>query len=377
MRPYWLVGLVLCFLPGCKDWDFLSRNYRDGAVPADGGGGCLGCVSGGPYNYVFVTSMTYQPGSFGGLKGADDECQRLADGAKLPGTFLAWLSTSTVDARTRLKPARGFIRPDGRPFADSIDALTAGQIYYPARLDERGHDVLDLSAYGAKVATGTAADGTHTPDTGRDWTSTLVGYSAGTTAATTYFWTSGIPQAGTDPAHLYCFGSDINRPLMIEPTAGRRAFVSNGIYRPSGLSAADALCQAEAQANKIAGTYLALLAIKGGPSISRFDLSGPTWVRLDGVPWLGAAADLGGAEPLTALNLDSTGLYGGYTPSWTGSVNPGLAAGSDTDDCGDWTAPAPTASGYFGRGEFSTAVLFHDQLIPCDYASAHVYCLER
>ena len=43
--------------------------------------------------YVFVTSETYT-GNLGGVAGADDKCQALADQAGLPGVYMAWIADS-------------------------------------------------------------------------------------------------------------------------------------------------------------------------------------------------------------------------------------------------------------------------------------------
>ena len=53
---------------------------------------------------VFVTSESYAT-DLGGLVGADARCQKLADAAKLAGTYKAWLSDSTTSAKTRLSHA--------------------------------------------------------------------------------------------------------------------------------------------------------------------------------------------------------------------------------------------------------------------------------
>src|SRR5436190_591044 len=71
-----------------------------------------------PPNYMFVTSGTHQP-PFGTLAAADNACNAAATAAGLPGTYRAWLSTSSVDAIDRIAGARGWIRPDGVPFADA------------------------------------------------------------------------------------------------------------------------------------------------------------------------------------------------------------------------------------------------------------------
>jgi hypothetical protein len=93
------------------DGDTTSCNL-DARSGTDAGAGCVGCMESGPYNYAFASSAVYVPGSFGGLAGADEKCQTLATNAGLPGHFLAWLSTSTTDARSRFASARGWIRPD-------------------------------------------------------------------------------------------------------------------------------------------------------------------------------------------------------------------------------------------------------------------------
>jgi hypothetical protein len=55
---------------------------------------------------VFVTSATYD-GALGGLNGADQKCQSLANAAGLGGTFRAWLSDSTASPSTRFSKRGG------------------------------------------------------------------------------------------------------------------------------------------------------------------------------------------------------------------------------------------------------------------------------
>lgn len=58
--------------------------------------------------------------------------------------------------------------------------------------------------------------------------------------------------------------------------AGRLAFVTDDVFQPGGgIAAADALCQREASAAGLPGTYCAELATSTGPAEARFDLSGP------------------------------------------------------------------------------------------------------
>ena len=71
------------------------------------------------------------------------EVPSAAQAAGLSGTFVALLSTSTVDAKSRLGTARGWVRTDGKPFADRQEDLfrsnCGSALYYPPRLDEFGN----------------------------------------------------------------------------------------------------------------------------------------------------------------------------------------------------------------------------------------------
>jgi hypothetical protein len=110
-----------------------------------------------PPNIVFVTSVAYD-GNLGGLAGADQKCQALAEAAGLPAnTYRAWLSTASVNAIARLGAARGWVRVDGKPFADTKADILAGRLFHPIRVDESGND--DNTPSGSSVWTGTGSDG--------------------------------------------------------------------------------------------------------------------------------------------------------------------------------------------------------------------------
>ncbi len=82
---------------------------------------------------AFVTS-TDHPADFAmfdpkGLAVADNECTFLAEVAGLVpgGPWVAWLSTSTVNAKDRLTPGSGpFVNTSGDKIADDIFDLTDG-----------------------------------------------------------------------------------------------------------------------------------------------------------------------------------------------------------------------------------------------------------
>lgn len=103
------------------------------------GDNCEGCAR--VHMRVFVSSTT-KTGKLGGLVGADEECQALADAADLKGTFVAWLSTDDVDAASRLQhSARPYKRIDGAPLADNWADFVDGTHLNPIAITEQGSEV--------------------------------------------------------------------------------------------------------------------------------------------------------------------------------------------------------------------------------------------
>ena len=116
------------------------------------------------FNVAFVTSTTSN-GDLGGQPGADAECASLAAAASLPSaTYKAWLSTSTLNAAAKLGTARGFVRPDGQPFADQVSDIAAGNILNPLILDESGNNLAHQIVW-----TGTTDAGIASPFACGDW----------------------------------------------------------------------------------------------------------------------------------------------------------------------------------------------------------------
>jgi len=178
-------------------------------------------VAGSGPNYMFVTSMTYSPG-FRSLSAADGNCNGLAAIAGLPGTYRAWLSTTDVRAIDRLAGARAWIRPDGAPFADTLDDIANGRILNPPLIDERRHAWPGLPIENVppeiRVMTGTQpmggpADGA----TCDDWSTYLGTGGGGSVEWTTDSWTSGYIFNCGERVHMYCFGVDRAEPLAPAP----------------------------------------------------------------------------------------------------------------------------------------------------------------
>src|SRR5215467_4433915 len=74
-------------------------------------------------NIAFITHNNVIAANLGSVAAADARCMDDANAARIPGTYIAWISTSTSNARDRLGNARGWRRPDGAPFADTVTAL--------------------------------------------------------------------------------------------------------------------------------------------------------------------------------------------------------------------------------------------------------------
>ncbi len=180
----------------------------DGGTDARGGGDAAGDTQAQAYpNIMFVSA-----GVFTGLPlqlGGDTSfCGMAAQQAHLPGNWIGWLSDATYgNAADRLSAepyARGWARPDGQPFADTVYDIVTGNILNPPVIDENGHDVL-LADPNVQVATGTLANGMI--DSGHDASCggayIEVGSPANTTAGS---WTdSGYAPCSATNLRIYCF----------------------------------------------------------------------------------------------------------------------------------------------------------------------------
>lgn len=323
------------------------------------------------FNYAFVTSTTHD-GDLGGLVGADAICATRASAAGLPGTYVAWLSTGSVDAVGRLASARGFIRTDGAPFADQPADIAANQIFNALHLDETGADVGSVSVW-----TGTEEDGTAAAATCTNWTVTSgsgrIGSSQGGAAAWTDLASS--PSCGQSN-RLYCFGID-KTTTEVTPTVtnGKLAFISNGTINPSngtGIAGADTMCNTEAVS--LPGSYKALLASTTASAISRFT-PGNVYVRRDGTR-------VGDYDTLAAGGSLESGIWqrptGLYLESfsdvvWTGAATPS-AVGTNVSTCGNFASNP--GNGTFGRGPLADATWWSASTGSCAQGH-HVYCLQE
>ncbi|MEM6292151.1 MAG: hypothetical protein AAGA54_12825 [Myxococcota bacterium] len=286
-------------------------------------------------NVVFVSSKAVALGP-GMVERADDLCVELAAEAGLSGTYVAWLTSSSIAAVSRIQGARGWVRTDGAVFVDTVSDLAMGFVYHPPLLDESGQVVRDV-----RVVTGTNADGS-AAKTCSDWSVfDQVGeeYAFGRPGATWPHWTQWGEGDCAEPdaaAHVYCFGVDHEAAPSVTSVPGRRAFVSVSTKDgDGGLASFDAICEQESVAAGLRGSFKAFVATDDDPPIARFDAFGEPWVNMLGVPLVSVASDLLALEHIDVPpNVSATGVpVPGFF--WTGSRSPSLSGSQNF--CNGWT----------------------------------------
>jgi hypothetical protein len=335
---------------------------------------------------MFTTSKIYTP-NLGGLGGADAQCNQLAAAAGLTGNYVAWLSTTNASAVSRLNGASGWVRPDGRPVFNSVADLSQNTVFYPPRLDEFGKDV------GASpwVMTNTKPDGTGNVGAGNsscsDFNSdtdngTYLLYGVASFSDVTF--TSNYGAGCSSQGRIYCLGVDRQAQVAVVPAQGRHAFMTLGLWIPGrGISSADALCQSEATAAGLSGTYLALLPqmVAGYQysAASRFSTSGQTWVRADGIAITQTAAAFFTTSTSffdVPPNLSANGAYRfGPEYAWTGALTP---TSTVVTDCANWTSSSSSNSALVGfAGDTNTKNFFNAGPSSCDTTSNRLTCLQQ
>lgn len=327
--------------------------------------------SSGPPNFAFVTSGARPLSDFADRSELDAWCGQLATAAHLPGTYVAWLSTSTSNAKTRLAGIPGWVRADGETFATSVDDMVAGKMYAPLRIDETGTDQGDVV-----VGTATDTDGTYTMGEACFGVSGTGGVDFGFAHAGKNWWThtGNFSQVGCGAsAHYYCFETDKNGAAPMPAHTGKLAFLSNGtINGGQGLATGmDTLCKSEGPPGR---NFVAMVGngIGSGMVYTATDRSVPNTVRPDGV-WFTDNTNT------IVAPLDVT-LGGTYidAPVWAGAMRSDAPPATDgSEDCSGWTSPASTVNGRTGSSAQTSAGTFgNGGTLPCNNA-LRIYCVEQ
>ncbi|MCK6547639.1 choice-of-anchor D domain-containing protein [Myxococcota bacterium] len=319
---------------------------------------------------LFVSSSTATPELLTDRVAADAECQRLAAESGRAGEFVAWLSSGDegpLERLTAFEPEpRGWVRADGLPFADTLADLALGRVLYPPRFDERG-----VPVNRARVATGAAGDGNASADCTRAGQITWGDATAGSV-----MWTeTGTTSCADAAVRLYCLGIGRAGDLEVSRrTDLKTAFLSSVAWDPSsGLDAADALCQTEANFAGLLGRFRALLATPTGSPFARLGESAG-YARADGLPLVEGVITEAHLE--TALTVHADGrAHEGAVRVWTGATALPTASGTRATTCDGWTTSAGSARGNMGRAGVTSAEWLLDAEAPCD-TPGRVYCFE-
>jgi len=170
---------------------------------------------------VFATSKTFNGDlktaghGTNGLSGADKLCQEAADsdGSIVPsGEYVAWLSTSTENAKDRLAPLvdDGYVLPDRTTIiAANKSDLLGGSMLNPISQDEKGNALSSNNAWTGAHFDGTSFTDVSTAQTCNNWTSQsgLNGGRGihGDTRLKEMRWNEEGTLPCDNKVHIYCF----------------------------------------------------------------------------------------------------------------------------------------------------------------------------
>jgi hypothetical protein len=360
MRALVLLALAACFHPdppagracGPNNWcpdplECVASVCRERQALVDDAGVDSAAK---PMNLAFVSAPITLPGK--DLSMLDAHC---SSGAPA-GTYVAWYSSDNFSAASRLNGKHGWVRPDGNPFANRVEDLLAGRIYYPLRVDLSGSSVAGTTAY---VATATKPDGTYSMNAclGGGTGPLDFGVPDGTTGA----WTSeaALPTC-TTTVRVYCLQIDHSNDVAAPVAAGRRGFLSTTtVVGTAGIAQMNALCTMEAGA-----AARAIVALTGQTAKSRLPTGMPI-VRADGV----IAFDASGNQ-LAPLNVGVDGNTYYDVNVWAGASRLDEVA---TDNCSGWSAGG--GSGRVGRSSRSLNESFGGVSALGCQNSLPVYCV--
>ncbi len=157
---------------------------------------------------VFLSSEVYQ-GDFGGLVGADLECQALATlaGLERSSDFKAWIADETGAPADRFHRSKGrYALVTGIPVAEGWSDLTDGSVLAPINVDENGELVEYTAAFTNTDAKGYLKDSVYGC---LNWSTTTFDQLAwvGNGGMTDSSWFDDPevnPYSCASTAHLYC-----------------------------------------------------------------------------------------------------------------------------------------------------------------------------
>lgn len=120
-----------------------------------------------------------------------------------------------------------------------------------------------------------------------------------------------------------------------------------------GLAGADAICQGEADAAGLPGTYMAWLSDATGSPSTRFTRAKSWYFQPNGFAiahgWAGLT-DQSAQSLSNPISYTATGVNASDTRTWTGNQYDGTPSrNSATRNCLNWTSASPDERGYLGN----------------------------
>ena len=189
------------------------------------------------------------------------------------------------------------------------------------------------------------------------------------------YWTSETQGDCASRYHLYCFRSDLGETIMVPPAIpGKRLFVTTTFWTPTdGRTQADTLCQKEATAANLSGTFIAFLSTTDSAAIDK--LQPGRWKRTDNVLVANTINDFVSDGLMASVGLSAnqgTHITGAI---WSGAPSASSRASLESS-CQDFKSSAATNIGYAGRS-YTTDPLewFGNQKLACN-ANVWLLCLE-
>lgn len=318
-------------------------------------------------NLIFETHEQF-PTTLGSATAYDAKCNLVATAAglnNLAGTgYIAYVSSPASLATTRLGSARGWVRLDGRPFADTQASIfNTQQIFNPIAFDETG-----APAGQGPPLTGTQSGG-QLGESCSGWTSTAGTFIQGNVYGGPYVWggvgpgVAGCALAGP----LFCMGITKTAAVAPQVTAGRKIWLSSTDFIPGSGSTPDQKCQADRAAGVT--TAIAFIAYT---TKSAGSLLAPTqkYVRPDGT-LVGTGAELGASANLESGIWQSAGGTYEFNGPMTGST---AVSALGTATCGDWTSTVGTNSS--GAANYTNdSIWWTGYAYPCS-SGGRLYCVQ-
>jgi hypothetical protein len=337
---------------GTSDAGLDAGNPNDAGVPLDGG------------LRMFITRATYWPNFSqhvdvpNSLVAADTLCDAIAQSAFFPGTYKAWLSTSTISALSRMTGSGPWIQL----LRDGGTALTFPTKIELAALPLVGVGVTEFRSpvvASTTFWTGTQLGGIASAETCNGFTvgaSTNVLGTLGQANLTTSFWTNtGVPQSCNVPRSLLCLQQTSTPPAPVFGTTVKRVFVTSTTHTgnlrtaavASGVAGADAICKTRALAAGLSGAFVAWLSSSTQNGFDRISDVGP-WYQVQSAGTLNLLTFTNKAMlrslPTNVIAVDETGLAVSGDV-WTGTTIGGTRT---NDTCANFESASNLVFGAFG-----------------------------